>query len=155
MSGGRIVGLGAAAAGDDGVGPAVIAHLRGGDGGAVAPGDVELCAAREPTELVTLLCHPGAVVLVDAVVGAPAGAVQVIAPDALDPAAAFAASSHGLGVAAAIALARTLAGAAFTPRLHLVAVAIAAPARGRAGLCPSVAAAVPRAAALALALARR
>jgi len=63
-------------------------------------------------------------------------------------------SSHGLSVGQALALARaTMSEAASVPEVRVVAVTTARPVRGTQGLSPAVAAAVPRAALLALELA--
>jgi hydrogenase maturation protease len=147
MSGrGRVIGLGQAAAGDDQVGLAVIAHLRGQD----AAQGVELLEAPEPSALLPLLETAQPVVLVDAVLAAPAGEVLMLEPEALEQRGLSTMSTHGLGVAQAVALARLLSPAAVSPSIHLIGVSISRPERFRQGLSPEVAAAVPLAAELAL-----
>jgi hydrogenase maturation protease len=98
----------------------------------------------EPLDLVSLLESEERVVLVDAVLAAPAGQVVELQPEELASKAAQPASSHGLGAARAIELARALSpgGAA----LRIIAVTITPPARYAIGLSPEVAAAVPIAA---------
>jgi hydrogenase maturation protease len=143
MSGrGRVIGLGQAAAGDDQVGLAVIEHLRllG------APGRLELLLAPEPSALLALLETPGPVVLVDAVLATPAGEVLVLEPDELERRGLSTMSTHGLGVAQAVALARLLSPSGVSPSIRIVGVSISRPERFRQGLSPEVAAAVPRAA---------
>lgn len=138
----RVIGLGQAAAGDDQVGLAVIEHLRG-TGASEA---VELLAAAEPSALLPLLETAAPVVLVDAVLAAPAGEVLMLAPEELEQRGLSTMSTHGLGVAQAVALARLLSPAAVSPSIHIVAVSICRPERFQQGLSPEVAAAVPRAA---------
>ena len=126
----RVVGIGQPSAGDDGVGPFVIAQLRNDE-----DLECELCVAREASALIELLKHPDAVYLVDA----------VLAPEQLGSSWEFSAaerpledlarlgnsvSSHGLDVTQAIELCRTLYPSEFTPALCVFAVAIADPARG-------------------------
>jgi hydrogenase maturation protease len=149
MSAARIIGLGQALAGDDGVGLAVIAHLRQRSD----LGDVELCEASDPSELVALLAHDRLVVIVDALLGTPAGTTREIGIAEIDAAGPSTLSSHGMGLSQAIELARTLAPDRFAPRLHIVAVTIARPRPGERRLSPAVAAAVPHAAAIAVTLA--
>jgi len=142
----RVIGLGQAAAGDDQVGLAVIEHLRR----AGIPEGVELLAAAEPSALLPLLETPGPVVLVDAVLAAPAGEVLVLEPEELESRGLSTMSTHGLGVAQAVALARLLSPGAVSPSIHIVGVSISRPERFQQGLSPEVAAAVPRAAELVL-----
>ncbi|OFX19399.1 MAG: hypothetical protein A2V77_04080 [Anaeromyxobacter sp. RBG_16_69_14] len=144
--GARIIALGQPAAGDDGVGLAVLERLR-----ASVPGGVELCVAADATDLLWLLATPDPVVLVDGLLGEPAGEVCEMAPEALD--ARSTVSSHGLGVGEAIATARALYPESMAPRISVVGVAIGRPSSYRKGLSPGVAAAVDGAAALAISLA--
>jgi hydrogenase maturation protease len=146
---GRIVGLGQRAAGDDGVGIAVLDWLRRQG---VAPG-IELAEIWEASGLGPLLESPGPVVLVDAVLAPPPGRILELAPAALDDSRSRPVSSHGIGVADTIALARLLAPDRLSPAVRLVGITIARPRRHAASLSPTVAAAVPEAAARALALA--
>lgn len=141
--------LGQPAAGDDGLGQAVLARLRAGG---VPPG-VELCAAAEASALVDLACFPGPVAIVDALLAPPGvapGRVIALPPEALATAALTPLSSHGLSAAGAVALARELSPAALSPRITFVGVTITAPSRYVEGLTPVVAAAVEDAARAAL-----
>lgn len=138
----RVIGLGQAAAGDDQVGLAVIEHLRSRG----APEHLELLCAPEPSALLPLLETPAPVVLVDAVLAAPAGEVLVLEPDELEQRGLSTMSTHGLGVAQAVALARLLSPSVVSPSIRVVGVSISRPERFRRGLSPEVAAAVPRAA---------
>jgi hydrogenase maturation protease len=99
----RVIGVGSPH-GDDAVG----LHVLGALGLAPPGGDVELVPCPRPDlDLVEALGGAEAVVLVDAVrSGGPIGAVSEPAPDAL--AGARPVSSHGFGVAEALALARAL-----------------------------------------------
>jgi hydrogenase maturation protease len=146
-----IVGVGQRLAGDDGVGPAVIDHLRGER----LPADVALVEVRDPSELVPLLEQAeGRLVIVDAILGEPPGEVRAVDRAALETAVHPFLSSHGLSVGQALALAdATRALATATPVVRVVAINISRPARTSPGLSPAVAAALPRAARLALELA--
>ena len=137
----RVIGLGQAAAGDDGVGLAVLDALRARG----VPADVELVQAAEDVALVSLLetCTP--VVLVDAVLGTPVGEVLELSTADLAGRSARAVSTHGLGVPDAVALARTLAPDTVSPSVRVVAVTIERPTGYAQCLSPAVAAAVPRA----------
>ncbi len=139
----RVIGLGQAAAGDDRVGLAVLEHLRTRG----VPDGVELLEAAEPSALLPLLETPVPVVLVDAVLAVPAGEVLELTADALEQRGFSTLSSHGLGVAQAVALARLLSPEAVSPSIRIVGVSISRPERFREGLSPEVAAAIPHAAA--------
>jgi hydrogenase maturation protease len=131
-----VVGVGQAAAGDDGVGLAVLDEL----GRRCIPEGTALIRLPDPLDLVELLGSEQSVVLVDAVLGVPAGRVVEIDPEQLSNRAAQPASSHGLGAARAIELARALSPACAA--LRIVAVTIARPEHYGTGLAPEVAAAV-------------
>ena len=140
----RVVGIGQEVAGDDGVGLADLDELQRRP----VPAGTRLVRLADPMDLVSLLESSGEtrVVLVDAVLGSPAGAVLELSPAELSSQAPQPASSHGLGAARAIALARALSPDGAASRVRVVAVTIHAPGRYRAGLSPEVAAAVPQAA---------
>jgi hydrogenase maturation protease len=101
-----VIGIGNPNRGDDAAGPAVVRRLRG-----ALPGDTELVEhSGEATALLGLLAGATAAFLVDACAsGAPAGTIhrRDLHEGDLPPAAAML-SSHGLGLAAALALARAL-----------------------------------------------
>jgi hydrogenase maturation protease len=86
------------------------------------------------------------VVLVDAVLAAPAGEVLVLEPEELEQRGLSTMSTHGLGVAQAVALAQLLSPAAVSPSIHIVGVSISRPERFQQELSPDVAAAIPLAA---------
>jgi hydrogenase maturation protease len=144
----RIIGLGQAAAGDDGVGLAVLEWLR--EHG--VPDGVELVRAAEDSALIPLLQTPAAVVLVDAVLGTPPGETCELTPEQLASGALRSLSTHGMGVRQALQLAQILAPDAALPSIRIVAVTISRPLRYEQRLSPAVAAAVPRAAERVLAL---
>lgn len=144
---GRIVGLGQPAAGDDGVGPAVLARLR--ERG--VPEGVELVAAAEASALVDLVQLDGPVVVVDAVLAEPSGRVVVVSADDLEAGALSTLSTHGLSAGGAIALARQVAPGAVSRRIAIVGVTIAHPRRYTYSLSPEVLAALDDAADAALA----
>ena len=137
----RIIGLGQAAAGDDGVGLAVLERLR--ERG--LPEGVELLRAAEDSALISLLETAVPVVLIDAAVATPPGEVLELTADELASQSLRPVSTHGMGVAQAIALARALAPGSVSPSVRIVAVTIARPRRYRQRLSAAVAAAVPRA----------
>jgi hydrogenase maturation protease len=139
----RVIALGQAAAGDDAVGLAVLEEVRRGG----VPDGVELVHAAEDSALLALLETPAPVVLVDAVLGQPPGTVLELTPEELAASGLRAVSTHGLGAAQAIALARTLAAERISPLIHIVGITIARPEKYTQALSPAVAAAVPRAAA--------
>jgi hydrogenase maturation protease len=101
-----VLGIGNPERGDDGAGRAVARRLR-----EVLPDDVTVAEADgEAADLVARLAGAQVAFLVDACVsGAPAGTVRRIdaGREPLDPE-AFAVSSHGLGPAQAVELARAL-----------------------------------------------
>jgi hydrogenase maturation protease len=140
-----VVGIGQHAAGDDGVG-LVVARV-------LAERGLETREAADASVVLALLEAEHRIVLIDAVVGGGApGSVLQLDPRALDSN-PTPLSSHGIGVAEALALASTLYGAHVVARVAIVAIAIAPSPASRFGLSPEVAAAVEPAAALAAALA--
>lgn len=146
----RIIGIGQPYAGDDGAGIAVLRVLRHDRR---LPAGISLHETTDPARLVALLDGIRHAIVVDALVSAaPPGTVMCVAPEALAADAGAAYSSHGIDVAAAIALARALAAPAAAPRISIVAIAIAPPAGPGDSLSAPVAAALPRAAARILAL---
>lgn len=147
----RLIGLGQAAAGDDGVGLVVLDRLQARG----LPDEIELLRAADDSSLITLLEAEAPVVLIDAAVAAPPGEVLELTPDELAAGCLRAVSTHGMGVAQAIALARMLVPDRVSPSVRIVAVTIALPRRYQQELSPAVAAAVPRAVDRVLALVGR
>lgn len=137
----RVIGLGQPAAGDDGVGLAVLDALRA-EGVA---DDVELVQAGDATDLVHLLAGTGNAVIVDAVLGERPGEVVLLAPDDLAERGGCPVSSHGLGVFQAIELARAVAEPP-AAEVRIVGVTVAPPRRPGGALSAEVAAAVKPAA---------
>ncbi len=135
-----VIGVGNPDRGDDGVGPAVLARLRaaglGGD-------DVELLAMRgEATSLLEVWRGRRSVIVVDAVVcgQSPGTVLRIDLRREPLPDAAARASSHGAGLAEAVALGRAVG--ALPGRLVVVGVEPASVRLGD-GLSPAVEAAVP------------
>ena len=151
----RIIGLGQAAAGDDGVGLVVIERLRR-EG---LPDGIELLEAADPSSLMPLLETSALVVLVDAVLarrgGPTPGEILVLAPEDLGTRELRPVSTHGLGVAESIALARALAPDGVSSDVRVVAIAIARPTVHQHGLSARIAEAVPHAVTRVLALVGR
>jgi hydrogenase maturation protease len=116
-----LVGVGNPMRGDDGVGPAVAARVA-----CLGLPNIEVVAESEPLDLVDLLRdRPGlaALVVVDATPpGAEPGRVRVldVGTDRLTGPARAPGSSHGLGVAEALELARSLG--VLPPKVTLVGV---------------------------------
>jgi len=136
-----VVGIGQDAAGDDGVGLAVARVL--------AARGLEVLERADASIILELAAQRRPFVIVDAVVGGgPPGTVIRIEVDALNAGPAPL-SSHGLGIAEALALARELYGEI---DVAIVGVVIEAPNMWP-GLSPTVAAAIEPAAALAARLA--
>ncbi|MFN3231341.1 MAG: hydrogenase maturation protease [Alphaproteobacteria bacterium] len=133
-----IVGVGNPDRGDDGVGPAVAASLRGR-----LSDTVQIRAhGGEMTTLLDDLERAEAVILVDAAASgsAPGGIHRFTAHDAPLPETVFAVSTHGFGVSQAIEMARALG--------TLPAVCVVYAVEGQqfetgCGLSAPVAAAVP------------
>jgi hydrogenase maturation protease len=142
-----VVGLGSVDRGDDGAGP-VVAALVGDELAAHGPDDVHVLEHEDPTALVDLWPGYRSVVVVDAVrSGSAPGTVTVLSIDPGPQGAALPAriepgpaGTHGLGLAAAVELARAL------DRLpeHLTVVGIHGGSFGHGEpMSASVAAAVP------------
>ena len=141
----RVIALGQRFAGDDGVGLVVLEALREALRGARLPESVELLAAPDASRLVELVQFDGEVVIVDALLADPPGRVLLLDEPALARLGPGRLSSHGLGVAQAIGLARALAPALIARRFQLVGVTIAPPRRGESSLSDEVARALPEA----------
>ena len=138
----RVIALGQRAAGDDGVGFAVLEELRRRD----TPPSVELLSANDATDLILLLEASATVVLVDAAVGARPGQVMVLDTADLAREGVQPVSSHGVGVGEAVALARLLSPERVGESIRIVAITIERPDRFRTTLSPNVATAIVRAA---------
>jgi hydrogenase maturation protease len=134
--------LGQAAAGDDGVGFAVLEEIRRRG----VPAGVELMSAADSTVLFALLETTDRVVLVDAALGATPGKVLQLGAEELSEQGLQALSSHGIGVGQVIGLARYLSPERISPSVCIVAVTVARADRYRCHLTPVVAGAVARAA---------
>lgn len=137
----RVLGIGQPAAGDDGVGLVVLEKLRRQH----LPDAIELGTVAEPSGLLSLLEAADHVVLVDAVLGGTPGEVLQLDAASLAGANVVPLSTHGVGVAQALALARVLAPGSMPDRIDIVGICIEPPTVGQIGLSDAVAAAVPRA----------
>ncbi len=123
---------------DDGVGPTVLAELRGR-----VPSDVGLhLSDGEPTQLLDLWAGAPLVVVVDAVLCEPSTPGRIHRSTLTTPLAASAATTHGLGIPEAVRLAEVLDRA--PQRLVVLAVEAADIGFGL-GLSDAVAGAVPAA----------
>ena len=141
----RVIGIGQPAAGDDGVGIAVLRYLRAQAGLSGA----DLVEAAEPSALIPWLEGADPVILVDAVLGGGApGTVLRLTPESAAASAVQPLSTHGMGVVQAVELARALAPEAVATRIWIVGVCIAQPERYAHALSPAVEQAVPHAATL-------
>jgi hydrogenase maturation protease len=102
--------------------------------------------APDGAALIDLLQTPRQVLLLDAVVGAdPPGTVVLLPEGAWPERRATSLSSHGIGVAAAVGLARTLTPDRMAPSVRVLGVSVAPPRRFTTGLSEAVEAAVPEA----------
>ncbi len=131
-----VIGIGHPDRGDDAVGRVIARGLRGR-----VPDGVEVLEMDgEASRLLELLADADAAYLADAAVsGAPAGTIRRLDPiDAPVPETLFTVSSHGLGLAAAIELARALGS---LPRSLVVYAIEGVDFAPGAPLTPSVAAA--------------
>jgi len=138
----RVVGVGQPAVGDDAVGLEVVRRLR--EEGVPEGTDLRECA--EPSRLVDWFQGADTVVIVDAVVGGGlAGRIVEISPDRLDALRGRLFSTHGVGVAEALSLARTLHPEAIASRIVVVGITVPKPGGAGTALSPRVAASVPKA----------
>ena len=141
-----VVGFGQLFAGDDGIGILVARSLRGRG--------LEVVESNDPTILLSLLADRSRIVIVDAMVGERApGEVFRVRHDELANHGVLA-STHGIGIAEAIAVANVLHPGVVSAKLEIVGVAVGrAPVLGES-MSPEVAASIHNAAALVEQLAR-
>ncbi len=138
----RVIGIGQASAGDDGVGYQVLDALERSP----LPHGTELVRIHDASALVDLVLTDSAVIVVDAVLDPQrAGAVRSLDAQALDASSPGSVSTHGLGVVQALELARVLHADRIANNIRFVTVAIAAPRGYSHELSAGVAAAVPEA----------
>ncbi|WP_019594566.1 hydrogenase maturation protease [Thioalkalivibrio sp. ALM2T] len=132
-----VIGIGNPWRGDDGVGHAVVAALAG------TPGLTTAACSGEPAELMELWQGHDPVILVDAIVtgAAPGTLHRLDARDPLPRGARY--SSHGIGLAEAVELARALD--AFPPTLIVHGIEPAHLEDGT-GLSPQAIDAIPKSA---------
>lgn len=134
-----VIGLGNSEMRDDGIGVALVEMLREEIGPRGAPAGSPLClvtADRDPVYAGACIAEGGPAILVDAVdMGREPGACRVFRPgDADFPAPAREGSTHSLGAADIVELARALGCAG---ELRLVGIQFADMAPGR-GLSPAL-----------------
>jgi hydrogenase maturation protease len=135
-----VVALGQPLAGDDGVGLVVLERLRSLE----LPSSVQLHAARDATALIELATRATRLIVVDALVDAGAGRVQVLRPEELEAGMPSAVSSHGVSVGHALALARSLSSRC-ADDVRIVGIGIDRPRAIGSSLSPAVEAALPHA----------
>lgn len=99
---------------------------------------IRVRACASPAQLPALLADTGALLIVDALAGVPAGEVRVLMPEELERAPAF--SSHGVDLVMALELARALGD--LPEQVRIVGIGIGDPAKDAA---PAVEAVVPEA----------
>lgn len=132
----RILALGQRLAGDDAVALAAADALR--------EAGVPVAEIASAADLVTALEEPGDVLLLDAFLGEPPGALVDLEPSRIEHEGLAAVSSHGIDVPSALALAAALYPGGAASRVRILGVAVGAAPRFTEGLSPPVAAAVPR-----------
>ncbi len=143
----RVIGIGQPAAGDDGVGIAVARALRQ----RTLPAGVEVHETTDSGRLIELLDGIRRAILIDAlVIDDSPGTTRCLVPEELATYPPLPLSSHGIGVAEAVGIARTLAGDGADIDIRIVGVTIKRPTGCSAAMSAPVAAAVPRAAGLIL-----
>jgi hydrogenase maturation protease len=132
-----VIGCGNADRGDDGVGLAVARSVEA----AAVPGVRVVTGTSDPASLMDLWAGVDEVVIVDASSsGRPPGTVRRLDPTTEPVPARPAVSSHALGLAEAVELARALG--RFPARIVVYTVEVEGCAHG-AGLSPAVAASAP------------
>jgi hydrogenase maturation protease len=136
-----VIGLGQPAAGDDGVGVAVIVRLR-------VEGNVEGVAYEtiaDASALVERLQTGVPVIIVDALVGggAPGDVIVLDAEQLTGDARPL--STHGISVAQAVSLARAIAPDSVAAIVRIVGIVVERASVGETALSPEVAQAVPKA----------
>ena len=98
--------------------------------------DIRVRSCASPAQLPALLADTGALLIVDALAGVPAGEVRILVPEELERAPAF--SSHGVDLVMALELARALGD--LPEQVRILGIGIGDPARDAA---PAVEAVVP------------
>ena len=142
----RIIGIGQPIAGDDSVGITVARALSEQEKSA----GVEIHEITDPARLIELLASCRRAILIDALVCSNSpGKVKCLTIEelAVEPVTPF--SSHGIGITAAIGLARTLTPEANNCAIQIVGITINPPTRYTHALSAPVVSAIPRAADLA------
>jgi len=138
-----VVGLGQPFGGDDRVGLVIAERLRNKG--------VRAISITDATLLVDMLVGAEKAIVIDAVVGsgAPGSVIEMEGDELASHGACAPVSTHGLSIAGAVAIAKTLGGAA---SVRFVGVLIRPPDRASTTLSPEVEAAVPAAVDLVLRL---
>ncbi len=141
-----VVGLGQPFGGDDRVGLVIAERLRSKG--------VPAISITDATALVDLLVGAEGAIVIDAVVGsgAPGSVIEMDGDELASHGVGAPVSTHGLSIAGAVAIAKTLGGAA---SVRFVGVVIRPPDRASSALSPEVEAAVPAATDLVLSLCAR
>jgi hydrogenase maturation protease len=138
----RLVGIGQPAAGDDGVGIAVVRAV----GEHSWSKKLEIHETSDPLRLFEWMHQRCRIILVDAVIGkGQRGAVAWLSLEDLAGGSVYPVSSHGINVAQVLELGRVLAPRPAKPRISIIAVTIHVPSGQSYGLSSEVAAAVPKA----------
>lgn len=99
--------------------------------------DIRVRACASPAQLPALLADTGALLIVDALAGVPAGEVRMLMPEELERAPAL--SSHGVDLVMALELARALGD--LPAQVRIVGIGIGDPAQDAA---PAVEAMMPK-----------
>lgn len=140
-----VVGIGQTLAGDDGVGPAVIRELRKRG----VPRGVELVESADPLDLVDWLQGTSPVIVVDALVGqGEPGEIVEIRPESLSETPQALMTTHSVGVAQALDLAKAVSMNGEISPVVIVGIRVLPPTRRAEPLSRQVALAVRKAAAL-------
>lgn len=87
--------------------------------------DIRVRACASPAQLPALLADTGALLIVDALAGVPAGEVRMLMPEELERAPAL--SSHGVDLVMALELARALGD--LPEQVHIIGIGVGNPAQ--------------------------
>lgn len=141
----RVIGIGQTAAGDDGVGIAVVNALRDIN----LPDYVEIVTLGDPTHLIELLLGVKRVILVDAVIGnREPGSVASLAVEDLADNQHTSITSHGINVVQAIHIARALMPESIATDIQILGIFIDTQEQSTFALSAGATAAIPKAVAL-------
>lgn len=138
----HIFGIGQGAAGDDGVGLAIVRALNDEN----LPDSVVVHELKDPLRLIDYLDGDDQVIIVDAVVNNEGpGHIKILTSDDLAEENLSTLSSHGTNISQVFELAGTLISTKIKSNIRIVGVTISRPTHYTYQMSPMVKAAIPRA----------